>query len=145
MSCTANKTAVAGALMLIGAGVAAPAAAQRTLAPPAAHPNPVTEQAIAAASQSAPYPTFAQIPPLPGDVRSIRAWKASVVTLKGAGAELTEAAAGPWMLGDTEGWAERERAAAAAPPPLTQPSSEADTEAFAAAMRARAIPPPRKR
>jgi hypothetical protein len=146
MSCTANKTVMAGALMLIGVGIAASAAAQPTLAPPPMHPNPVTEKAIADASQSAPYPTFSQIPPLPSDVRSMHAWKTSVVTLKSDGARMADlAAAGPWTLGDTEGWAERERAAAAAPPPVTQPSSEADTEAFAAAMRARAIPPPRKR
>jgi hypothetical protein len=147
MSCTANKTIMAGALVLIGVGIGASAAAQPTLAPPPPmRPNPATEKAIAEASQSAPYPTFGQIPPLPTDVRSMHAWKTSVVTLRSDGARMADlAAAGPWTLGDTEGWAERERAVAAAPAPLTQPSSEADTEAFAAAMRARAIPPPRKR
>jgi hypothetical protein len=146
MSCTANNTVVAGALVLIGVGIAASAAAQTTLAAPPMHPNPVTQQAFDEAAKSAPFPTFGQIPPLPGDVRSMHAWKTSVVTLKSDGARMADlAAAGPWTLNDTEGWAERERAAAAAPPPVTQPSSEADTEAFAAAMRARAIPPPRKR
>jgi hypothetical protein len=146
MSCTANKTVVAGALTLIAAGLAASAAAQPTLKPPPMQPNPVTQQAFDEAAKSAPFPTFSQIPPLPADVRSMHAWKTSVVTLKSDGAHMADlAAAGPWTLSDTEGWAERERAAAAAPPPVTQPSSEADTEAFAAAMRARAIPPPRKR
>jgi hypothetical protein len=144
--CMANKTALAAALTLIGAGLAGPVAAQPTLSPPPVHPNPATQHAIAEASKNAPYPTFAQIPPLPTDVRSIVAWKASVLSLKAEGAQLAEmAAAEPWTLGDTEGWADRERAEAAPPPPITTPSSEADTEAFAAAMRARAMPPPRKR
>jgi hypothetical protein len=144
--CMANKTALAAALTLVGAGLAAPAAAQPTLAPPPVHPNPVTLHAIAEASESAPYPTFGQIPPLPADVRSLGAWRASVLSIKAEGAQLTEmAAAEPWTLGDTEGWADQERAQAAPPPPITQPSTEADTEAFAAAMRARAMPPPRRR
>ena len=144
--CVAKYSIAAAALSLCGAGFAAPAAAQPKLSPPPLHPNPATERAIAEASKDAPYPTFAQIPPLPTDVRSVAAWKASVTSLKAEGAELAEAAAAePWTLGDTEGWAEQERAAAAPPPPVTTASSPADTEAFAAAMRARAIPPPRKR
>ena len=144
--CMVNKTAFAAAVALIGAGFAAPAVAQPTLSPPPVHPNPVTEHAIADASQDAPYPTFAQIPPLPTDVRPMGAWKASVLNVKAEGAQLAEAAAAePWTLGDTDGWAAQERADAAAPPPITQASSQADTEAFAAAMRARAMPPPRKR
>jgi hypothetical protein len=144
--CMANKSALAAALMLIGAGFAAPAAAQPTLSPPPVHPNPVTENAIAEAGKSAPYPTFAQIPPLPTDVRSMAAWKASVLKIKGDGAQLAAAAsAEPWTLGDTDGWAAGERAKAAPPPAVTTSSSQADTEAFAAAMRARAMPPPRKR
>jgi hypothetical protein len=143
----ANKCALAAALMLGGAGFAAPAAAQPTVSPPpVVRANPTTERAIAAAGVSAPYPTFGQIPPLPTDVRSMSAWKASVMSIKGDGAQLTAmAAAEPWTLGDTDNWAAQERAAAAPPPAITQASSEADTEAFAAAMRARATPPPRKR
>lgn len=144
--CMAKYSAVIGALALAGAGLAAPASAQPTLKPPPVTPNPVTLQAMAEAAKSAPFPTFAQVPPLPKDVRSMAAWKASVLSLKAQGAELTQmAAAEPWTLGDTEAWAERQRAAAAPPPPVTTASSQAETEAFAAAMRARAIPPPRKR
>jgi hypothetical protein len=143
----ANKCALSAALMLIGTGLAAPAAAQPTVSPPpVVRANPTTERAIAGARQSATYPTFGQIPALPADVRSMSAWKASVMSIKAQGVQLTETeAAEPWTLGDTDNWAGQERAAAAPPPPITQPSSEADTEAFAAAMRARAMPPPRKR
>lgn len=144
--CTTNNCALAAALLLVGAGLAAPAAAQPTVKSPPVHPNPATERAIAEASKDAPYPTFAQIPPLPTDVRTIAAWKASVISIKAEGAQLAEAAAAePWTLGDTDNWAARQRAEAAPPPPVTAASSEADTEAFAAAMRARAMPPPRKR
>ena len=143
--CMANYSALAAALTLIGAGLAAPAAAQPKLNPPPVRPNPVTQNAMAEASKAAPFPTFAQIPPMPTDVRSMAAWKVSVTTLKAAGARLTEMAANePWTLGDTEDWAERHRTRATPPPPVTT-ASQADTEAFAAAMRARAMPPPRKR
>jgi len=143
----ANKCALSAALMLIGTGLAAPAAAQPTVSPPpVVRANPTTERAIASARQSASYPTFGQIPALPADVRSMSAWKASVTSIKAEGVQLTETeAAEPWTLGDTDNWAGQERAAAVPPPAITQPSSEADTEAFAAAMRARAMPPPRKR
>ena len=145
--CMVKFSGSAAALLLIGAGFAAPAAAQPTLTPPkAGPPNPATEQAIVAARQDAAYPTFASIPPLPDDVRSLPEWRASVHAIKAEGAELTEAAAAePWTLAGTEGWAADERAAAAPPPPVTIASGQADTAAFAAAMRARATPPPRRR
>lgn len=146
--CMVKYSALAAVLVLAGAGLAAPAAAQPkpTLNPPPVHPNPATQQAIAAARQTAPLPTFAQIPPIPKDVRSMAQWKASVTSLKAQGAQLTElAATEPWTLGDTDAWAAGKRAEAEPPAAVTTPSSQADTEAFAAAMRARAMPPPRKR
>jgi hypothetical protein len=148
--CMVNYSALAAVLVLAGAGLAAPAVAQPkpkpTLNLPPAYPNPVTQQAIAAARQTAPLPTFAQIPPIPKDVRSTAQWKASVTGLKAQGAQLTQLAASePWTLGDTDAWAASKRAEAEPPAPVTTPSSQADTEAFAAAMRARAMPPPRKR
>jgi hypothetical protein len=146
--CMVKYSALAAALLLAGAGFAAPAAAQPkpTLNPPPVRPNPVTQQAITEGHKGGAFPTFASIPPLPKDVRSMAEWKASVTGLKATGAALTEmAAAEPWTLGDTETWAAGKRAAAAPPAPVTEPSSQSDTEAFAAAMRARAMPPPRKR
>jgi len=145
--CMVKYSAAAATLALLGAGLAAPASAQPTLTPPkAGPPNPATERAIADARKDAAYPTFASIPPLPTDVRSLGGWRTDVKAIKADGADLTRmAAAEPWTLGDTEGWAGSERAEAAPPPPVTEASSQADTEAFAAALRARAIPPPRKR
>lgn len=118
------------------------------LAAPAAPatPAPQTVAAIAAARAKAPYPTLGSVPPRPTDVRSVRAWKAAVLATEARRDELTEmAAAEPWTLHDTEGWAVQERQLATPPPPITTSSSEADTEAYAAALRARATPPPRKR
>jgi hypothetical protein len=128
-------------LTALAALAAATAAAAQAPAPgPSA-----TKAAIAEAERHAAYPSFASVPPLPKDVRSLKDWKTSVTTTQAEGVRLTrEAAAEPWTLGDTDGWAARERSQAIAPPPITAPS-ESDTEAFAAAMRARATPPPRKR
>jgi hypothetical protein len=133
----ASATAALAALAPAGA-IAAPAAP--------ASPAPETTAAIAAARANAPYPSLGSVPPRPTDVRSVKAWKASVLATEARRDELTRmAAAEPWTLYDTEGWAEHERQAAIPPPPITTPSSDADTEAYAAALRARATPPPRKR
>ena len=91
--CMVIYSALAVALVLTGAGFAAPAGAQPTLKPPPARPNPATEQAIAEGHKGGAFPTFASIPPLPQDVRSMAAWKVSVTGLKAKGAELTEMAA----------------------------------------------------
>jgi hypothetical protein len=129
-----SLTALAALAMATAAAAQAPA------------PGPsATKAAIADAERTAAYPSFASIPPMPKDLRSLKAWKASVTTTQAEGAKLArEAAAEPWTLGDTNGWADRERSQAVPPPPITSPSA-GDTEAFAAAMRARATPPPRKR
>jgi hypothetical protein len=126
----------------LGGALAAQAATPAT--PPT--PSPVTTAAIADARKPAPWPTFASVPPAPTDVRPAKAWKSAVMTTRGEGAELALAAAAePWTLHDSEGWANQERAAATPPPQITASSSPADTEAYAAALRARATPPPRKR
>jgi len=129
---------------------AAAAALGGALAAHAATPSPTqspaTTAAIAEARKSAHWPTFASVPPAPTDVRPAKAWKSAVMTTRGEGAELALAAAAePWTLHDSEGWANEERDAATPPPQITAASSAADTEAYAAALRARATPPPRKR
>jgi hypothetical protein len=110
-------------------------------APAAADP---TAAFVDAAAQAHP-PSFGQVPPTPRDVRSARAWKAAVVETRIVGQRIARlAAATPWTLSDTAGWAAQERAEGAPPPPITTPL-EGDTEAFVKAMRARATPPPRSR
>ena len=113
---------------------------------PARKKRAAKPKTAAAAREQAPYPTFRSVPPRPTDVRPVKAWKAAVLATEARRDELTRmAAAEPWTLHDTEGWAEQERQVANPPPPITTPSSQSDTEAFAAALRARATPPPRKR
>jgi hypothetical protein len=134
--------ASAAALAAMGGAVAVHAAAPMS----AATPSPVTTEAIAEARKPAAWPSLASVPPAPTDVRSLKAWKAAVLTTRAEGAELArQAAAEPWTLHDSEAWANEERDAAIPPPQITTASSEADTEAYAAALRARATPPPRKR
>jgi hypothetical protein len=136
------------AIFASAAGVLAGVAASAALAAPnpTATEAPQTTAAIAAARMSAPYPSLASVPPKPTDVRPVKAWKSSVLTIEAQGDELTRmAAAEPWTLHDTDAWAADERQAASPPAPITTASSAADTEAYAAALRARATPPPRKR
>ncbi|MGH6955470.1 MAG: hypothetical protein ACREEW_02255 [Caulobacteraceae bacterium] len=135
--CSAKSAIGAGFLASIL--TVAPALAASSASAPAPAP-PELSQALIKARQPAPFPTFASVPPLPKDVRPVKAWKAAVVATKRAGAEAVETAdATPWTLNDTEAWAETMRADAAPPPPVTEP----DTAAFVAAARARATPPPR--
>ena len=136
------------AIFASAAATLAAVAASGALAAPKTLPTqaPETTAAIAEARAQAPYPTLGSVPPKPTDVRSVKAWKSAVLASEALrDDQIRMAAVEPWTLHDTEGWAEQERDAAAPPRPITTASSEADTEAYAAALRARATPPPRKR
>ena len=104
----------------------------------------VAAQVRAASDLAGAYPRFSALPPAPTDVRAPAAWRAAVAdawTLKLQ--TETDAARIPFTLNDSQAWADAELATIpadqAAPP---APDSEAQTEAFATAMRARATPPP---
>ena len=106
--------------------------------------SPVAGAVTAASSLSGGYPKFSEVPPVPTDVRPISAWRQAVI---GAWAlkVSTEAQAAriPFTLNNSLGWAAAERAkipADQATPPAADNSAE--TEAYAAALRARATPPP---
>ncbi len=89
----------------------------------------------------AAYPTFCSIPAAPTGVKSAAAVHAEVLETRLAGRDLVEASApSTFTLDDTAGFGRRAITEAAPPPPLTTPS-EADSEAFAKAARATAIPP----
>jgi hypothetical protein len=108
-------------------------------------PTALPPGAISVAEQPAPYPSFANVPQIPDDVRAPTLWKADVVATRVAGARLArQIARDPWTLSDTAGFAARARAEASPPAPLTT-SSQAETEALVKAMQARAIKPPRRR
>ena len=130
------------ALLGLWAGSAAAGAA---LAAPAPPPNasPVTLGAMAEAERGAAYPTFAGIPPVPKDVRSFQAWRGAILAIEKTGRDMDRmAAVEPWTLSDTEGWAAARRAEAIPPPPLTR-AQDPGLDAVVAAMRERAKQPPR--
>jgi len=132
--------ATAGVSLVLAAGTAFAAS------PPAiSPPSPVTTRAMAGAEAESPYPTFEAIPPTPKDVRSFDAWKTAIADIKLVGLEMhSQAAAEPWTLFNTEGWAAHERAVATPPPPVTS-ATDASTDAIVAQMRERAKQPPRSR
>lgn len=140
--CPVKYSSLAAALLAL-ASLAASLAAGRSLAAPAPQrsTSPVTG-VIAEAETSAVLPTFASIPPLPTDVRPFQAWRVAIADARAVGAQTAaEAAAEPWTLADSEGWAARARAEADPPAPMTTPDN--DTDAFVREMMRRATPPPR--
>jgi len=110
-----------------------------------AQPTALPADAIAAAERPAPYPSFADVPSVPKDVRQPGDWKRDVVAARLSGAQLQRLVERePFSLSDTEAFAERLRAEAQPPAPVTT-SSQAETEALVKAMKARAMKPPRPR
>jgi hypothetical protein len=104
----------------------------------------VASEVTAASRAPGPYPRFSQVPAVPTDVRPVPAWRNAVVG-EWADKRQTEreAAALPFTLGETEAWAESTRGKIP-PDELSGPAPDAagQSEAFAAAERARATPPP---
>jgi hypothetical protein len=105
--------------------------------------------ALAGCASAAPasYPTFAQIPSKPGDVRSPADWRRDIGAVKADGARLAaETAPNTFTLNDTEAFAARTRAQAsqggAAP---NEETGRAQADAFANTARGRAIAPPSTR
>jgi hypothetical protein len=134
-----RKWAKAFALLSLGAGILGSAPLV------AAEPLTLAPAEIKAAESKMRYPKFSDIPQAPTGVRSLADWRTAIVETRLIGRRVArEAAAGPWILGDTESWAAQARALAVAPPPITTPY-EGESELLAAALRARASAPPRSR
>jgi hypothetical protein len=137
--CRAKYSTLCAAAVAFASLAAGQAVAEPTPQPSA---SPALS-AIAEGEKPAVRPTFAEIPVAPTDVRPFVAWKASIADTKRVGARTAaEANAGPWMLSDTDAWADRARAEAAPPAPMTTPA-QGDTDAFVREMLRRATPPPR--
>lgn len=104
--------------------------------------SPIAAEVAAKALASRDYPTFADIPPVPTDVRPLAAFGRAATELEQAGVDLArETAPGTWTLTGTEAFASRARDIAG-PDMAGAESTTAATEAFAKAQRARATPPP---
>lgn len=105
-------------------------------------PSPLAGLIASKSAESGSFPTFAQIPPVPGDVRPLPAFGTAARDLDRTLAELeAQTAPGTWTLSGTEAYAARAQALAG-PDTGSSISTTAATEAFARQARARATPPP---
>lgn len=133
------------ATCLAGCSLTSQVAGFRT---PAVDPNsPVYKDVMDATQHPGPYPTFAQIPKIPTDVRPVSAWATAVADIHGDKARLdSSVAAMPPPPTDTEAFAANVRGEAKAPT-IEAPSADtaAQTQADAQSLRARATPPPKRR
>ncbi|HEY2660449.1 MAG TPA: hypothetical protein VGI79_12055 [Caulobacteraceae bacterium] len=136
---------------LIGAGIAlvvSGCAAGPVVTPFSTGPvdsrSPVAADVAQASKAPGPYPRFSAIPPVPKDVRPASAWKSAVIdawSLKRA--TEAEAASIPFLLANTEAWAKTEHARIPQNElKAVSPDEASESEAYAAAQRARATPPP---
>lgn len=134
-------------LISLGVGLLVSASASLSLAAPRAAgvpPSLFPPDLVAAARDVRAYPTFCSIPPTPTGVRQPATFKAAVFDTRFAGARLVhQTAPSTFSLGDTDAYAAAGRAEAAPPPPMTAPADAA--EDFAKAARDRAKPPKRPR
>lgn len=105
--------------------------------------SPIAPEAARVRALKGPYPTFAEIPPAPKDVRAPKAYAAAVADAKSALAKL-ESETGPetWTLNGSDSFAANAQREAGAEPAAPK---GADTEAFARGLRERATPPPSPR
>ena len=104
----------------------------------------VAAEVVAASRAPGVYPRFSEIPALPTDVRPVPAWRSAVLSEWNQKRQTErQAAALNFTLANTEAWAESTRRHIP-PSEMSQPTPSAadQTEAFAAAERARATPPP---
>jgi len=102
--------------------------------------SPIAAEVPKLVKADAPYPRFSGVPAKPTDVRPPRQYGVAVRAVDQAGAQLEQATAdNTWTLQNTDTYAADARTAAG--PELAAPQP-AETEAFAAAQRKRATPPP---
>jgi len=105
--------------------------------------SPIAKEVAASVKPDAPYPSFAAIPARPKDVRPVRQFGVAAAQVDTAAAQLAaETTDDKFSLQNTDMFAaEAEKAAGPAASP-NQAQQAAETEAFAAALRKRATPPP---
>ncbi len=102
--------------------------------------SPIAAEVPKLVKADQPYPTFAGVPAKPTDIRPRRQYGVAANTATQAAAQLEKATAdNTWTLGSTDSFTAAAQAALG--PELATPVP-ADTEAFAAALRKRATPPP---
>jgi hypothetical protein len=114
--------------------------------PPPANPDsPVADAANRAAKEHGRYPTFADIPPVPTDVRTAAQYKDTVAAQQRVRDKVArEGAIETFTLNGTEPFADQARTRAKRPNfEIPTQEDRARTDAFAKAARDRASAPPR--
>ena len=105
--------------------------------------SPIAKEVATSVKPDAPYPTFAAIPGRPKDVRPVRQFGVAATQIDKAAADLAQQTADDkFTLQNTETFAAEAQKAAGPEASPTQAQQAAETEAFAAALRKRATPPP---
>ena len=102
--------------------------------------SPVAADVARLTRDNAAFPTFADIPKVPKDVRPLAAFGRDANAILRAGAALErDTAPETWTLKGTDAFVERARRDAG---PQIEPPKPGDAEAFARELRERATPPP---
>lgn len=102
--------------------------------------SPVAAEVTRLTRESREFPTFADIPKKPADVRPLRQFGRAADEVAAAGAALEQATApSTWTLSGTDSFAAKARTDAGPEAAATDPRA---TEAFAEDLRRRATPPP---
>jgi hypothetical protein len=102
--------------------------------------SPVAGDVARLTRQPAKYPAFASIPKAPTDIRAPRQYRESAEKILAEGEALREATEpGTWTLQNTEAFAAAARKEAG-PPPAADDAGQ--TDAFVREQRQRATPPP---
>jgi len=139
-----NKSALIAAALSVGSVMLSGCLATDPFAPPTDPQSAAAQQVNEAAARNMPYPRWSEFPAAPRDVPTADDIRMQVVSTEEAKAILqAQAAELVWTLDDTEGWATAQRGLLDMS--LAQPAdadAAAQTEAWAAAARAEAIPPP---
>jgi uncharacterized protein (DUF1800 family) len=102
--------------------------------------SPIAPEAARLTRQDAKFPTFADIPKPPTDLRPLPQYGESATQVLAAGQQVIAATQpGTWTLQNTDSFAEKARQDAG---PQLEPPTAGDADAFARELRERATPPP---
>jgi hypothetical protein len=126
----------------LGGCVAVPDVAARSRIPV---DSPLNAEVARVKANPGPFPSFANIPSVPADLRPSGSWTQTQTTLEASAGALAAIPVPP-ADGQSDAWAKTTRAAAGldaiTPPPA---DNTARIEAYAAQLRERATPPPKPR
>ena len=105
--------------------------------------SPIAKEVATSVKPDAATPKFAEIPARPKDVRPLRQFGVAAQRVDNAAADLAaQTTDDKFTLNDTQTFAAQAQAAAGPEAGPTQAQQATETEAYAAAMRKRATPPP---